>query len=170
VRNDLENIFLGRINRERLISRIQNDSKEFKECIKIAASTNQPQAWRATWILNHAFNENDDRVTKYFPQLFHVLENTIDGHQREILKLLSKINLKEEQEGLMFDVSLNIWESVGKIPSVRIEAFRFLARIAGKYPELKNELKFVLQEHYLEPLSPGIRGSVRKIWKELDKE
>lgn len=58
---------------------------------------------------------------------------------------------------------MEIWEQVGKIPSVRIFAFRLIVRIARKYPELKNEIAFLTQPHYTETLSPGIRNSVHKL-------
>jgi hypothetical protein len=74
------------------------------------------------------------------------------------------MDLKDDQEGYLFDECMNIWESVGKSPSVRITAFSILADIAKKYPELRHELEFLTQNQYTETLSPGIRLSFDRIW------
>ncbi len=88
-----------------------------------------------------------------------------DGHQRELLKILYRMELSEEQEGIVFDLCMNVWEQVGKAPSVRHNAFRMISRIASKYPGLSNEIAMITQEHYLETLSPGVRRSVMKMCK-----
>ena len=164
----IENILLERINKDQLISRLQTHGEDFKECVRIASSTKQPQAWRGAWILNHCIQDNDIRVRDFIPAFLEVINYTIDGHQREILKILLRMDLDEDQEGLLFDACLHIWEAVGKSSSVRITAFKVLSGITRKYPDLLNELEFAVQEQYLEPLSPAIKTSAIKIWSEID--
>jgi len=125
---------------------------------------NEPQGWNAAWLLEHCVMKNDPRIRKHVSSLIQSLNGKRDGHQREILKILMKMELKDDQEGFLFDECMNIWESIGKSPSVRISAFSIMAGIAKKYPELKHELEFLTQEQYTETLSPGIKHSFNKIW------
>lgn len=163
----LETILNSRFNKNELITLLNNDSKIFDKAISIALSNEQPQAWRAAWILNHSITKNDSRIKIIAKKIISTIRTKEDGHQRELLKLLENIDLKENQEGYLFDSCMTIWESIEKSPSVRIVAFRILAKIVKKYPELKNEIEHLTQNHFTENLSPGIKNSFIKIKKEL---
>ena len=63
---------------------------------------------------------------------------------------------------------MDIWEKIDKSPSVRINALKMITKIANKHPELRKEISFLTQEHYLESLSPGVRHSVIKLMKEIN--
>jgi len=73
------------------------------------------------------------------------------------------MDLNEQQEGVVFDLCMNMWETIQKAPSVRHTAFKMIVRITEKYPDLKKEIAFITRNHYLETLSPGIRRSVEKM-------
>ncbi|NLT49917.1 MAG: hypothetical protein GXX85_03245 [Ignavibacteria bacterium] len=95
------------------------------------------------------------------------LKNKKDGHQREILKILCLMDLEDKYEGSLFDLCINLWKDINKNSSVRVTAFKFLIKIAVKYPELRSEIIYLANENYLETLSPGIKNSVGRMIKEL---
>ena len=84
-----------------------------------------------------------------------------------MLKILLQMELKEEYEGILFNLCMDIWEQINKKPSVRINALKFIIKIAKKHPELIKEITFLTQDHYLESLSPGVKHSVSKLMNEL---
>ena len=77
------------------------------------------------------------------------------------------MHLTENQESLLFDVCLTIWEDIAKSPSVRGTAFKFLLKIVKKYPELSEEIGHLTQSHYTESLSPGIKHSFIRMVNEM---
>ena len=44
-------------------------------------------------------------------------------------------------------------------------AFKFSIKLVKKHPELSKEITFLLQERYLETLSPGVKKSISKMMK-----
>ena len=62
---------------------------------------------------------------------------------------------------------MDIWEQTNKTPSVRVNALKFIIKIAKKHNELAKEIIFLTEDHYLESLSPGVKHSVSKLMKEL---
>ena len=94
--------------------------------------------------------KEDLLIKLHEPEILEVLPHKEAGHQRELLKLLEKIDIDEEYEGVLFDQCVSIWESIEKAPSVRVVAFRVIAKIAANYPEMKNEIRFLNQDHYVE--------------------
>jgi len=131
----------------------------FDEAVKLAVSDKQPYSWRAAFVLWSVIEENDKRIRKHIKRIVNAAKKKNDGHQRELLKILLMMDLDEKYEGVLFDLCMNIWEQINKAPSVRINALKLIIKIANKHPELKHEISFLAQDHYLKSLSPGTRHS-----------
>jgi len=146
---------------------MENHPEFFEEAIELAISDKQPIAWRAAWLLWSCMDDNDKRIQKYIGNIVNTLETKDNGHQRELLKILFQMEIEEEYEGKIFDLCMDIWEQINKTPSVRVNALKFIFKIAKKHPELSKEITFLTQAHYLETLSPGVKNSVSKLMKNL---
>lgn len=158
----LKERLLGRFTKDDMIDLVNADEAIFEQALGIALRNEETLSWRAAWVLYHAMHQGDHRLQVHCPALIEAIHGKSDGHQRELLRILSNLEIPEENEGQLFDLCMNIWEQVGKIPSVRVFAFRMICRLAEKYPDLQSELTFLCQPHYLESLSPGIKNSVER--------
>ncbi len=152
-----------RLSKTELVERFQKEASLFGEALALATTDLKPQAWRATWLLRHAMRGQDARIQEKTDLILSVLPHREEGHQRELLKLIEGMSFTEEQESKLFDFCLGLWETISKSSSVRVTAFKMMAQIAKKYPELQNELKFLTQDQYTESLSPGIKRSFEKM-------
>lgn len=146
-----------------MIEYLQSRSELNEPALELALSDKQPFAWRAAWLLSNCLKEDDKMLTQNQMRIIQAIPYKQDGHQRELLKLLSLINIHYEDIGILFDVCLDIWKQIHKIPSTRITAMKMIMQIAAKYPELRNEINCYAGEHYLETLSPGIKKVTRKM-------
>ncbi len=165
--DSIKEVLASRFNKDQFLSLIQESPNTMEETFQLALGSETPVSWRAAWVLNHATSKNDQRIKNHASKIIEILNTKEDGHQRELLKLLDKIEIDEELEGILFDKCVTIWEAVEKSPSVRVVAFRVLAQVAIKYPEMKNELAFLTQDHYVDSLSPGIKRSLKKTIEKL---
>ncbi len=158
----------GHFNKNELVKLIRDDEKLFDETLELA--TNQEKdntGWRAAWIINHVIRENDQRIIPFASHILETIKEKEDGHQRELLKIIEKLDFDEKWEGKLLALSTDIWKQVNKSPSVRIVAWRILLQLAEKYPELQSEIEFLSDDRYVETLSPGIRHSFLKLRKRL---
>jgi len=167
MRDTLNDILSSRINRSQLFSLFDAHPEKLEEAILLALSNKQPYAWRASWILSHYMKTNDPRFLEYSTELIKAIRFKKDGHQRELIRILQKLDLNDDNEGLLFDECMTIWESINKRPSVRIFAFKFIVDMVKKYPELNNEIKHLTQSQYQETLSPGLLRSFERLNSEL---
>lgn len=142
----------------------------FEAAVGLALGKESPRAWRASWILWSCMEDNDARIRPFVGDMIRQLALVKENRQREWLIILQKMEIGQEYEGLLLDACIRIWESVGKKPGVRLHAFRIMAKLAGKYPELGNEMAFLTQDHYLENLSPGVRQIVTRMTGRLLKK
>ena len=90
------------------------------------------------------------------------IENKKSGHQRELIRLIMKHELSDNQESALYDQCIVIWKDLSLKPGTRYYAYLFLHKLSLKYPELMNELRHFFTEIYLETLSPGIKHSIQK--------
>lgn len=146
---------------------LKSNPQALEEAIELAISGEPSTAWRAAWHLQAVIEENDPRLQPHVLRIIQALPDKNDGHQRELLKILLQMDLDEEQESLLFDQCLSIWESIKKQPSVRSLALKTIVRIARKYPDLSREVSFLTRDHYLQTLSPAIRKSVVRMIDDL---
>ena len=144
--------------------------EEFDEVIHLALSDRPKICWRAAWMINGNMAQNDIRIAPFIDQILEVLPHKEDGHQRELIKILDRMKLSEDQEGLLFDYCVTIWESVRMKPGTRHAAFKMMLKVAANYPELKHEILVLTQPQFVNSLSPGIKNSVQKMMAELERE
>ena len=164
----LENIIISSYKDE-MISYVDAHPEDFEEAIELAISNRQTYSWRAAWLLWSCMEENDQRIQRYIESIIDTISTKKDGHQRELLKILLQMELNEEHEGYLFNVCMTVWEKINKKPSVRFTAFKFIVKIAKKYPDLSNEIALLTQNRYLDSLSPGIKMSISKMVKEFTR-
>jgi len=150
----------GRVDREKIIAILNNgvDDKDFNFFVKHMQKQVKHSSWRSAWIINNAMKKNDNRIKKPLTKIIQSIIGKDDGHQRELLKVVMKMEpLNEKAEGYFFDVCTNLWEAVNKQPAVRYYAGCYMITMAEKYPEIKNELEVLFGDYYTQSLSPGIK-------------
>jgi hypothetical protein len=151
-----------------MIQYLATHPESFNEAINLALADKQPYSWRAAWLLWSCLEENDSRIKTRIPGFIKSLKGKKDGHQRELLKILYLMEIDEEFEGILFDHCIRIWEKINKKPSVRFNAFKIILKIGRKHPELSQEIGFLMQDHYTDSLSRGVRHSIMKMINGLE--
>jgi hypothetical protein len=58
--------------------------------------------------------ENDKRIQRHIKEIINTITTKNDNHQRELLKILLKMELKKEYESFLFDICITIREQINK--------------------------------------------------------
>jgi hypothetical protein len=164
---ELENVLM-KFYKTEMIRYLATHPESFIEAIHLALADKQPYSWRAAWLLWSCMEKNDIRVKVHIRSIIECINEKNDGHQRELLKILYLMDIDEELEGILFDHCIRIWEKINKKPSVRFNAFKVILKISRKYPELSQEIGFLMQDHYTESLSRGVRRSLIRMINGLE--
>lgn len=151
-----------------LICYIAAHPEDFEELINLAIADKQPYSWRAAWLLWSCMEENDPRIQGYLKRIIDTISDKKDDQQRELLIILQKMEISEALEGALFEHCVSIWERLGKKPSIRYNALKIIVKIAKKHPDLSHEIGFLIQDQYVETLSPTVKKSISKLVKNID--
>jgi len=152
-----------------MISYMANHPEDFEEAVQLAIADKQPYSWRAAWLLWSIMEVNDQRIQGYVEDIIGTISNRNDDHERELFKILYQMDLDEENEGVLFNVCLNVWKKINKKPSVRCNAFKILVKVAQKHPDLAREFVFITQNQYMNSLSSTVKKSISKMIKEFNQ-
>ncbi len=161
-------LLLSKYFKTKAVQTIREYPELIEQILPICLTNKPPMCWRAAWVTRSAMDKNDAQAIPYIDRFLQVLPKKEDGHQRELIKLLQMLELTNDQESVLYDISVSIWESVGKQSSVRYVAIENILEMVSKYPELHNELEAITQPQYLNSLSPGIKKGILKALAEIE--
>lgn len=158
---------LTRIHKEALLSKIRSEEQNVDLLLAWSQLTQQPIGWRATWLLRQVLKKNDTRLHPHIPSVLKKFSDFNESQKREWLKAMRNQSMNEEEEGMLFDLSINEWRTISRHPALRASAAVIIIRVLKNYPELNREIQHLFEEHYLTSLSPGIRRSLEKSLQKL---
>jgi hypothetical protein len=164
----LEYILTNSYKKE-MISYLKSHPVDFEEAIKLAIADKPPYSWRAAWLLWSCMDKNDHRINRYIGKIIDVLPTKGDAQARELLIILQRMELSAEYEGKLFDICINIWERIGKQPSVRFNAFKLMVKIIKNHPDLSAEIKILTESPYTDTLSDSVKKSIFKMTAGFNK-
>ncbi len=123
--------------------------------------------WHAAWVFEHIFIAKPEIIKPYIKEIvseFHTIEN--NGVKRHFAKILSLTDINNMATGIFINTCFE-WLKSELIPvAVKAHCIQILFHLTQKYPDLKAELRIVLEEQI--PFnSVGFKSRARKILKQL---
>ena len=154
---------LTRCTKSQMIAAVRRHPRCFDQALHILLEGKVVYSWRAAWLLNCNMKHHDSRIRKHVDDLVKLLPHRPENEQREILKILLRMEISEDTEGLLLDHCISIWQNPSIRPAVRYYALKLVSNIAVRHPELRHELQLLVQDFHLETITPEIRRSVLKL-------
>ncbi len=141
----------------------------YKEIIRLSFSKDMPACWRAAWMMDYLAELDPSLPEKHIGQIWEKLpDNNPDGVKRSTLRMLCRYDIPDEQQGMATDLCLD-WLIMESIPvAVKAYSMEIMHKITILYPELKDEVIAILNDH-MHNNSVGFMARARHIIKALEK-
>lgn len=133
-----------------------------KEIVEIVKSNDGIYAQRGAYVLTGLHDDNPIHLIPFIEDLSQAIQPK--SHQaipRAIYRLFSDIDLPEEIEGEIFEVGSKTFMSKKTAVAIKAHIMKILTNIALKYPELKDEVIFMIKEQ-LPGSSAGYRSTAKR--------
>lgn len=149
---------------------IGSDPQLFAQLMAIFLHQPPPLPHRAAWVILHGHHQQPDLLTSYLPQLCWRLHTPPlpPSLKRNIFRFLEQVELPQAlQEHLIapcFDALADPREAVG----IRVYAMGILATLCHDHPELRHELRLLIEAH-MPYASKGFAARGRRVLKQLDR-
>lgn len=148
---------------------IEKKPSLFKKLVDLAIYPDKKFPQRASWTLEELVTRHPnwilpfvEEITLALPLLKH------DGNRRNLVKILSRTDLPQQNLGLLLDICFEWVMDFNKAIAVKIHCITILERICKIEPDLISELKTVLQE-IQKTGSNGIKSKCRHTLISLEK-
>lgn len=171
------NEFIQQINEEGIylnmaekVALIENGEISVVDVFHIVTSNNEPEAFYASWILNHYVDNHNLAVEDYLNEAVDLLPHIKrSGLLRLVLRLfVITPNWKIEKLGLLLDFCINTLTDMTIPVGVKTHAMSIIDRIAESEPEIREEVLLVVEEIY-PYLSTGGKNRAGKIIKKYKR-
>jgi hypothetical protein len=151
----------------RIVNYIGNDSQRFKALVKAFLDGPYRVTQRAAWPLSYCVREYPGLIKPHLKAVLKMLDKP-DAHvaaRRNILRLLQDIEIPKSLYGLVADRCFTLMNSQEPI-AVKVFSMSVLANIAQQEPDLKKELRIMIEDQ-LPYASAAFLSRSRKILKTL---
>jgi hypothetical protein len=158
---------LSRRNIDYIAHWVGNDTEKFRQLTEILFNEKPAMQMRAAWAIS--------AVCDKFPGLFNPYTHKIisnitkfnhTGTRRLLLRHLATIEIPERHQGKLYDNCFNWLLSKDEPPAVKVHCMQILVNIAAKLPDLKREIRLVIEE-LTDHESPAIRSRSKELIKSL---
>lgn len=153
-----------------IVNYIGNDSERFAALMELFLGDEYRVCQRAAWVVGDAARNRPQLVAPYLERMVLNLKrpNLHVAVKRNTVRVLQEIELPESLWGEAAEACFNLLGSSEEAVAVKVFSMTVLLQIVKKVPELKDELKYLIEDQ-LPYGTSGFKNRGKKTLKALDK-
>jgi len=138
---------ISRKNADNIAHYIGNDPELFKQLIDVLFKGASPLPHRASWVVSTISDRYPELVRPYLKKIVSYIEKfDHPGIRRNLLRYIAVEDIPEVLQGKMYDVCYRWLQSRNEPPAVKVHCMQILFNITEKEPDLRQELKLIIEE------------------------
>lgn len=156
---------------DKIVAWVGNDKKRFAELMKLMLHDEYRVAQRAAYPVSFSVRKHPNLITPWFAKMIKRMQekNIHDAVRRNALRIFEAIDIPEKYCGILFDISNKYLHDMAQPIAVRAFSLTIMSNIAGKYPELQNEVK-INAESLLHCGTPALEARARQCLRQISKK
>ena len=161
------NTELSRRNTDLIAHYIGTDELKFGELMELLFHAKAPLPQRAAWVVTHLADKHPELCLPYIEQLITNLEKfDHTGIHRCLLRVIAETVVPESLQGQLYDLCYR-WLLDKHTPiAVKVNCMQILFNISEAEPDLKHELRLLIEE-MIDHESAAIKSRSRYLMEKL---
>lgn len=153
----------------RIIKYVGTDKARFKALVDVFLKGPYRITQRAAWPLSYCVRNHPPLLGKHYKSILGMLDKDgiHDGVKRNIVRLLQFVDIPARYQGQVIEQCFRLMEPQEPI-AVRVFAMTVIANLSKQHPDLKTELKLVIEDQLPFGTAAYLSRS-KKILKQLKK-
>jgi hypothetical protein len=154
----------------KIVKWIGSSQPRFDELFHLFLNDEYRVVQRAAWPVSYCVDAYPILINKHWKTLMLHLKkpNLHDAVKRNSIRFMQEIDLPEKHHGAIMDLCFTYLESPKESLAVKVFSMSVLANLAKNYPEIKPELKLLIEDQ-LPHQSAGFKSRAKKVLKALEK-
>jgi len=152
----------------KIVNWVGGSQQRFDELFRLFLNDEYRVVQRAAWPLSYCVIAHPSFISKHWKQLLDNLKkpNLHDSVKRNSIRLMEDIDIPEKFHGEVMNICFGYLESPAEPLAVKVFSMSVLAKLAKEYPEIKTELKLIIEDQ-LPHQTAGFKSRAKKILKEF---
>lgn len=148
---------------------IGNDISRVKQLMQLFINDEYRIVQRAAWILSSVANDHPEVIIAYIPQM---IDRMKDVHapvavKRNVLRILQRHTIPPAVHGELMNLCFDYLSDPKEVIAVRAFSMGILEQLSRLYPEIKNELRIIIETELALSPTPGFRSKAKKVIKSI---
>lgn len=154
----------------RLAGWVGYDADRVAVLVHIFSRSDELLVQRSAWVLQYVARKAPGLVAPWLPDLVAKMSEpgVHDAVKRNVLRLLEDMPIPEAVEEPLADLCFGFLADPQEAIAVRVFSMTVLEKIVQKFPELKPELRLLIEEHW-EHGTAAFRSRGRKVLSRIGK-
>ncbi len=134
----------------KIVEWVGDSQQRFDELVNLFLHDEDKVTQRAGWPLSYAAIAHPQLVKKHLPVLVKKLhkEKIHNAIKRNIVRLLQEVPIPEKLHGEVMDICFGFIADVQEAIAVKAFSLTILENLSKQYPEIKHELKVIIEERW----------------------
>jgi len=154
----------------KIVNWVGNSQQRFDELFDLFLEEEYRVTQRAGWPMSYCVITNPSFIKNHWKKLIDNLKKTDlhDAVKRNSIRFLQDMEIPEKYQGELMDICFKYLESPTEALAVKVFSMTVLGNLAKLYPEIKTELKLLIEEQ-LPNQSAGFKARAKKVLKQINK-
>lgn len=163
-RQEIEELITEWSNGKLILDHFCTEKRDIAPLMQVVFDDTQPIFWRAAYVMDQINDQLPQLIHPYYHQILEALfETKNQSKRRHYLRVLSSYPVEAENAGRLFDYCLETFSDQATAIAVRVHALQILYLISQLEPDLKAELRLIVQQELERDPSAGIRSRGKRI-------
>ena len=158
----------SRAQMNKITQYVGNDPVRFKKLVDVFLAGPYRVTQRASWPLSHCAENHPELIRPHLKVILNYLKKPgiHDSVKRNTIRFFRFIEIPKQFHAQVIDYCFQYLNDQKEPVAIRVFSMTVLARIAQFHPDLKAELKIIIEDN-LPYTSAAFRSRARKVLKEI---
>ncbi len=146
------------------------DAKRFKELVDLFLHDEYRVVQRAAWIISIIAATRSELIAPHLTAMVERMQqpDLPVAVKRNVVRILQHIDIPESLHGPVMNTCFDLLADVNEAIAVRVFSMTALANLAKHYPEIRNELKTIIEEELERAPTAAFISRGKKVLKSLN--
>jgi hypothetical protein len=158
----------SKANCDIIVKWVGDSQQRFDELFDLFLNDEYRVVQRAGWPLSYAVSAHPEFIQKHFARLLKNLQKPglHNAVRRNTIRLLQDVKIPKRFQGQVMDLCFEYIHSPTEMVAVKAFALTVLENLSKQYPEIKPELKTIIEDRW-DYETAAFRSRAKKILKKL---
>jgi hypothetical protein len=148
---------------------VSNDPDRLEQLVQLFLHDEYRVVQRAAWILSYVAERQPELMQPHLPAMVRRMEDhgIPVAVKRNVTRVLQFLPIPPALHGQVMNYCFELLSNPEETIAVRVCSMTVLANLAQEYPDIRNEIRLVLEDELQHQPSPGFASRAKKVLKML---